>query len=112
MSYHNFGPPPEDYMAKLIATELMRSGASMYGRKEDATCVLKVGTRRYYVHVQLLAVSVVFSRSLVFGPSSHTVSPCVHVYLVVPRFARPIAYHWEKSSEEGSLRSNGSEVPR
>ncbi|KAK3825820.1 MAG: hypothetical protein J3Q66DRAFT_436820 [Benniella sp.] len=47
--------PPEAYMANLIANELMRSGASMYGRKEDATCVLKVGTGRYYVHVQLLA---------------------------------------------------------
>ncbi|KAF9942369.1 hypothetical protein BGZ65_002491 [Modicella reniformis] len=51
----NIGPPPEAYMANMIANELMRTGASMYGRKEDATCVLKVGTRRYYVHVQLLA---------------------------------------------------------
>jgi hypothetical protein len=53
----NIGLPPVTYMARLIAAELLKTGASMFGRREDANCVLKVGTRKYYVHVQMLAVS-------------------------------------------------------
>ncbi|KAG0041970.1 hypothetical protein BGZ83_001045, partial [Gryganskiella cystojenkinii] len=49
------GPPPVTYMANLIASHLMRSGAEMFGRQSDANCILQVGSRRYYVHVQMLA---------------------------------------------------------
>ncbi|KAG0364356.1 hypothetical protein BC939DRAFT_525269 [Gamsiella multidivaricata] len=51
----NIGPPPAIYMANLISKKLLRIGASMFGRREDASCVLIVGARRYYVHVQILA---------------------------------------------------------
>ncbi|KAG0266294.1 hypothetical protein BG011_002702 [Mortierella polycephala] len=49
------GPPPVTYMANLIAGHLLQNGASMFGRRSDANCVLKVGDRQYFVHVQMLA---------------------------------------------------------
>ncbi|KAF9183710.1 hypothetical protein BGZ50_004096 [Haplosporangium sp. Z 11] len=49
------GPPPATYMANLIASHLLQNGASMFGRRSDANCVLKVGDKQYFVHVQMLA---------------------------------------------------------
>ncbi|KAK3843545.1 MAG: hypothetical protein J3R72DRAFT_104827 [Linnemannia gamsii] len=51
------GQPPVTYMASLIAQQLLRVGESMFNRRADANCVLKVGNDRYFVHVQMLAVS-------------------------------------------------------
>ncbi|KAF9174011.1 hypothetical protein BGX21_010095 [Mortierella sp. AD011] len=48
-------------MEGKIAEQLVENGASMYGRREDANCVLRVGTMKFYVHVQMLA-----SRSFTF----------------------------------------------
>ncbi|KAF8947631.1 hypothetical protein BGZ47_008398 [Haplosporangium gracile] len=49
------GQPPVTYMANLIAQQLLQVGASMFNRRADANCVLKVGNERYFVHVQMLA---------------------------------------------------------
>ncbi|KAG0376069.1 hypothetical protein BGX24_008333 [Mortierella sp. AD032] len=49
------GQPPVTYMASLIAQQLLRVGESMFNRRADANCVLKVGNDRYFVHVQMLA---------------------------------------------------------
>ncbi|KAI8600952.1 hypothetical protein EDD21DRAFT_354101 [Dissophora ornata] len=51
----SIGPPPVTYMANMIANHLMPQGASMFGRREDASCILRVGQTRFYVHVQMLA---------------------------------------------------------
>ncbi|KAF8951609.1 hypothetical protein BGZ52_010684 [Haplosporangium bisporale] len=49
--------PPVTYLANKIASQLLQSGegAQMFDRRCDADCVLNVGQRRYYVHVQMLA---------------------------------------------------------
>ncbi|KAG0281878.1 hypothetical protein BGZ95_007936 [Linnemannia exigua] len=49
------GQPPVTYMASLIAQQLLRVGESMFNRRADANCILKVGDDRYFVHVQMLA---------------------------------------------------------
>lgn len=59
------GQPPVTYMASLIANQLLQVGASMFGRQTDANCVLKVGNDRYFVHVQMLAVSTCMGSPLV-----------------------------------------------
>ncbi|KAF9895764.1 hypothetical protein BX616_008887, partial [Lobosporangium transversale] len=47
--------PPVTYMANVIANQLIKTGDSLYGRREDANCVLNVGSMRFHVHVQMLA---------------------------------------------------------
>ncbi|KAG0091623.1 hypothetical protein BGZ92_000215 [Podila epicladia] len=49
--------PPVTYLANKIASQLLQSGegTQMFDRRCDADCVLNVGQRRYYVHVQMLA---------------------------------------------------------
>ncbi|KAG0326883.1 hypothetical protein BG000_001209, partial [Podila horticola] len=49
--------PPATYLANKIASQLLQSGegSQMFDRRSDADCVLNVGQRRYYVHVQMLA---------------------------------------------------------
>ncbi|KAF9962803.1 hypothetical protein BGZ70_007879 [Mortierella alpina] len=49
------GLPPVTYMANVIASQLLERGRVMFGRRSDANCILKVGERKYYVHVQMLA---------------------------------------------------------
>ncbi|KAF9090920.1 hypothetical protein BGX23_005597 [Mortierella sp. AD031] len=49
------GSPPANYIANIIARNLLPHGASMFGRKSDANCILRVGRQRYHVHVQMLA---------------------------------------------------------
>lgn len=49
--------PPVSYMAYIIASRLLPMGAAMFNRRSDANCVLCVGEKRFYVHVQMLAVS-------------------------------------------------------
>ncbi|KAK3838642.1 MAG: hypothetical protein JOS17DRAFT_300901 [Linnemannia elongata] len=66
------GQPPVTYMASLIAHQLLQVGASMFGRQADANCVLKVGNDRYFVHVQMLAVS---------ARAGHHLSPCCFVFI-------------------------------
>ncbi|KAF9902663.1 hypothetical protein EC991_004720 [Linnemannia zychae] len=39
----------------VVANKLLPDGPEMYGRKSDANCILRVGRRRYFVHVQMLA---------------------------------------------------------
>lgn len=61
--------PPVTYLANKIASQLLQSGegAYMFDRRCDADCVLNVGQRRYYVHVQMLAVSTLRNVSCVFA---------------------------------------------
>ncbi|KAF9277832.1 hypothetical protein BGZ68_008973 [Mortierella alpina] len=47
--------PPVSYMAYIIASRLLPMGAAMFNRRSDANCVLCVGEKRFYVHVQMLA---------------------------------------------------------
>ncbi|KAF9967072.1 hypothetical protein BGZ70_000239 [Mortierella alpina] len=47
--------PPVHYMAYVIASRLLPMGAAMFNRRSDANCVLCVGDKRFYVHVQMLA---------------------------------------------------------
>ncbi|KAF9575870.1 hypothetical protein EC968_001253 [Mortierella alpina] len=47
--------PPVNYMAYVIASRLLPMGAAMFNRRSDANCVLCVGEKRFYVHVQMLA---------------------------------------------------------
>ncbi|KAF9428428.1 hypothetical protein BGZ94_002411, partial [Podila epigama] len=56
-SLSNNDLPPVTYLANKIASQLLQSGrgARMFNRKIDADCILNVGQRRYYVHVQMLA---------------------------------------------------------
>ncbi|CAO3573529.1 unnamed protein product [Mortierella alpina] len=49
------GLPPVTYMANVIANQLLERGRVMFGRRSDANCILKVGEKKYYVHVQMLA---------------------------------------------------------
>ncbi|KAG0199477.1 hypothetical protein BGX28_007275, partial [Mortierella sp. GBA30] len=51
----NIGLPPVTYMANVIASRLLEDGERMFGRRKDASCILIVGERKYYVHVQMLA---------------------------------------------------------
>ncbi|KAK3815649.1 MAG: hypothetical protein J3R72DRAFT_461485 [Linnemannia gamsii] len=54
--------PPDNYIAKMIFEKLLPEGPMMYGRRSDANCILLVGRRRYFVHVQMLC-----SRSSTFN---------------------------------------------
>ncbi|KAG0274623.1 hypothetical protein BGZ95_009596 [Linnemannia exigua] len=46
----------------MVFERLLPEGPMMYGRKSDANCILRVGQRRYFVHVQILC-----SRSSTFN---------------------------------------------
>lgn len=52
--------PPDTYYAHAVAKYLLPDGPSMFGRRSDANCILCVGDVKYYVHVPMLAVSVLF----------------------------------------------------
>jgi hypothetical protein len=49
--------PDVNYVADVIAQQLLPFGADLFNNKQDANCVLVVENRRYFVHVQMLAVS-------------------------------------------------------
>ncbi|KAG0228871.1 hypothetical protein B0O80DRAFT_436691 [Mortierella sp. GBAus27b] len=47
--------PDVNYVADVIAQQLLPFGADLFNNKQDANCVLVVENQRYFVHVQMLA---------------------------------------------------------
>ncbi|KAF8980424.1 hypothetical protein BGZ46_004209 [Entomortierella lignicola] len=61
--------PPVAYVAYKVASMLLPHGKKMFGDKPSANCILRTGSLKFYVHVPLLATTLIkfiLSRSPTF----------------------------------------------